>query len=229
MFRAFSRCLRFAGTQSSGLVYATVCAGLLLAGLPGSAAVAAESLGDIVARFDVVNFTLEDKAQLQAFEELQAAAEAYTIANPDHAAGWAWRGIIDSSFAGAKGGMGALGLAKSSKKALEQSVAIDDSAVDGAAYTSLGALYFKGPGWPLGFGDNDKAAEYLQKGLDRNPDGIESNFFQAEFLVDRKKPDEALVYYRRALAAPDRPGREIADRERRKQIEGIIAELTAKQ
>ena len=45
-------------------------------------------------------------------------------ANPDDAAGWVWRGIIDSSFAGAKGGMGALGLAKSSRKALEQSVEI---------------------------------------------------------------------------------------------------------
>ena len=35
----------------------------------------------------------------------------------------------------------------------------------GSAYTSLGTLYFKVPGWPVGFGDEEKAEELLRKAL----------------------------------------------------------------
>ena len=38
-------------------------------------------------------------------------------------------------------------------------MAIDPKALDGSAYASLGSLFYQVPGWPIGFGDDKKAAE----------------------------------------------------------------------
>ena len=52
----------------------------------------------------------------------------------------AWRGIIMSTYAGAKGGLGALDLAKSALKSLEAARKIDEKAIGGGIDTSIGAL-----------------------------------------------------------------------------------------
>ena len=62
--------------------------------------------------------------------------------------------------------------AKPRRRACEQSIQLDPAALSGSAYTSLGSLYYQVPGWPIGFGDDDKADEMLRKGLAFDPDGI---------------------------------------------------------
>jgi cytochrome c-type biogenesis protein CcmH/NrfG len=133
-----------------------------------------------------VNYQLVDNAQENGFENLVKQAKTLVADNPDNAKSLVWLGIIESSYAGAKGGIGALSLAKKAKKALEKSIKIDDSALNGSAYASLGTLYHKVPGWPLGFGDDDTAKEMLEKAMLINPNGIESNYFYGEFLFDEK-------------------------------------------
>ena len=105
-----------------------------------------------------------------------------------------WEGIIVSSLAGEKGGLGALGLVKQAKAIYEHAIQIDGKALDGSAYNSLGVLYYKVPGWPLGFGDKDKAKELLQKALALNPQGIDPNYFFGEYLVETRHADEAVPY-----------------------------------
>jgi tetratricopeptide (TPR) repeat protein len=190
-------------------------------------AAAAPTLRDIQQQWDITNFSLTGDEQSAAFEQLQADSEAYTTANPDQAEGWIWRGIIDSSFAGAKGGLGALSLAKSARKYFDKAIDIDGNAMQGSAYTSLGTLYYSVPGWPIGFGDEEKAAELLQQGLQLDPTGIDSNYFYAKFLAEQKQLDQALEYYRKALNAPAREGRTIADEGRRKQAQSAIDALGA--
>jgi len=209
---------------SSAFLRACASAAVLVL-LASQAATAAPTLEDIQTQWDITNFTLTGDAQISAFEQLQADSEAYTEANPGQVEGGIWRGIVDSSFAGAKGGLGALGLAKSARKYFDTAIAIAGDALHGSAYTSLGTLYFSVPGWPVGFGDDDKAAELLQKGLKLTPDGIDSNYFYAQFLINQKKPAQALEYYRKALNAPPRDGRAVADEGRRKQIETAIAAI----
>jgi hypothetical protein len=67
-------------------------------------------------------------------------------ANPNMAETLVWEGIALSSEAGAKGGLGALSLAKEAKQLLEESLKLDDKALNGSAYTSLATLYAKVPG-----------------------------------------------------------------------------------
>jgi len=163
-------------------------------------------------------------ARAQAFDQLEKRAEKFTQQHPGRAEALIWEAIIESSYAGAKGGLGALGLAKEARGNLEAALKLNPNALDGSAYTSLGTLHYKVPGFPVGFGDHDKARKLLKKALEINPNGIDPNYFYGEFLYEEGEYAQALQYLDKAAKAAPRPGRELADRGRH----GEIAALTAK-
>lgn len=159
------------------------------------------------------------------FEALAQRAHSLSQTHPGKAEVLIWEGIVVSSLAGEKGGLGALPLVKQAKGLYENALRIDPKALDGSAYNSLGVLYYKVPGWPIGFGDKKKASELLRQALVINPNGIDPNFFYAEYLVETERPEEALPYLDRALKAPDRPGRPLADSGRREEVKQLMAKL----
>ena len=167
-------------------------------------------------------------ARAQAFEALEKRAEKFTQQNPARAEALIWEGIVESSYAGAKGGLGALSLAKEARGNLEAALKINPKALDGSAYTSLGTLYYKVPGFPLGFGDHDKAGKLLKQALELNPNGIDPNYFYGEFLFEQGKYGEALKYLDKAATAAPRPGRESADKGRHAEINALTAKVKAK-
>lgn len=178
---------------------------------------------DLQYRWAQVNYQLQGKEQINAFDELVKRVNSATHAYPESAEVWIWSGIIKSSFAGAKGGLGALGLAKDARKDLEKAMTFNSEALDGSAYTSLGTLFFKVPGWPLGFGDDEKAEELLKQALRINPDGIDPNYFYGEFLREGGRYEQAQVYLLKAQHASSRPNRFIADTGRQKEIKAALA------
>ena len=187
-----------------------------------------EDISALQHRWAEVNYQLEGKAQVTAFETLTTDADKVVSAYPNDAAPLIWRGIIKSTHAGAKGGLGALGLAKASKADLEAAMKIDPNALDGSAYTSLGTLYFNVPGWPIGFGDDKKAEELLRKALTINPGGIDSNYFFSDYLIKKKRFAEAKTYLLKAKNAPSRPNRPLADAGRQKEIAESLAAVEKK-
>jgi tetratricopeptide (TPR) repeat protein len=203
---------------------------ILLAASLGQAAMAdvASDVQHLQQRWAEVNYQLEGKTRLSAFEQLVGEAEAMQKTDAGSAEILIWSGIIKSTYAGAKGGLGALSLAKAARADLEAAMDINADAMDGSAYNSLGALYYGVPGWPVGFGDDDKAEELLKKALELNPAGIDPNYFYGDFLIGEKRYAEARTYLERALQAPARPGRAIADAGRRMEIQEKLAEISGK-
>ncbi|HUD40865.1 MAG TPA: hypothetical protein VMR06_02590 [Dokdonella sp.] len=166
------------------------------------------------------------KADRQAaYEALVKQAAAAREAHPGDVPALIWEGIVLSSYAGERGGIGALGLVKQARKDFEEALAAQPDALNGAAYTSLGALYYQVPGWPIGFGNDETARKLLNQGLAVNPDGIDSNYFYGDFLRDQHDYVGAAAALEKALAAPPRPGRELADRGRREQATAALAEV----
>lgn len=161
------------------------------------------------------------------FEALATRARELSTSLQGRAEPLIWEGIIVSSLAGEKGGLGALPLVKQAKGLYEAALSIDPKALDGSAYNSLGVLYYKVPGWPIGFGNKTKADELLRQALAINPNGIDPNFFYAEYLIETKRPSEAVVYLERALKAPDRPGRSLADTGRREEARQLLEKIKA--
>ena len=84
---------------------------------------------------------------------------------PDRAEPKIWLAIALSTDAGINGGLSALGEVKEARRLLESAEKIDPAALDGSIYTSLGSLYYQVPGWPIGFGNDDKAEAYLKQAL----------------------------------------------------------------
>lgn len=177
--------------------------------------------GDVVAlqeQWDRLEFQTERVGKEEAFAQLNAKADEIVAANPSRAGPLIWSARIEISYADATRGLSALRHIKAARRKLERAIEIDPRALDGNAYTTLGSLYYMVPGPPIGFGDNDKALELLKKGLEVAPDDIDANFFYGDFLLETDHPDEAEEALRKALQAPARPGREIADKSRRADI-----------
>ena len=164
------------------------------------------------------NYELSGKDQTQAFETLVGNVEVLTDQYADSAEIFVWSGIVKSTYAGVKGGLGALSLAKQSRSDLEHAIEIDGDVLDGSAYTSLATLYAQVPGWPIGFGSEKKAKALFDKALNINPNGIDSNYFYAQFMFDQKNYAEAKRYFLKAQQAEARPGREVADAGRQQEI-----------
>jgi tetratricopeptide (TPR) repeat protein len=200
----------------------------LLAVAPLARADVDEEVRRLQRGWEEVKYRRPQAEQEKAYQALAARADAVRSKYASRAEPEIWYGIIVASQAGAKGGLGALSLAKDAKKALEHALEVDPKALSGSAYTSLGSLYYQVPGWPLGFGDDAKARELLDKALAANPDGIDPNFFLGDFLYRQRDYDGARKALERALKSPPRPDRPLADEGRRKEIQEIMAKLPAR-
>ena len=199
----------------------------LLVGIAVAGEPATGSVNQVRDRWAQINYQLPKPQREAAFEELLHQSEKIRQATPRDAAAMIWEGIVLSSLAGEKGGMGALGLVKRARADFEAAIKLDAGALDGAAYTSLGALYYQVPGWPLGFGDDAAARTMLRKGLAIDPDGIDANYFYADFLRDQRDWAGARTAFQKALAAPARPGRAVADAGRRQEAQAKLKDVTA--
>ncbi|MVW87636.1 tetratricopeptide repeat protein [Pseudomonas sp. PB101] len=175
-----------------------------------------------------IQYELPEGQRTAAFEKLAAQASSFKQERQTVAEAWIWSGIVTSSWAGAQGGLGALSKVKDAKADLEKALALDPKALQGSAYTSLGALYDRVPGWPIGFGDSDKAEQLLKMALQMNPNGIDSLYFWGDHLYRQKRYGEARAALQKALLAAPRPGRESADAGRRKEIETLLVDVNQK-
>ncbi len=166
--------------------------------------------------------------QEQKFASLLKIAEDYVSKAQNDPEILIWYGIVEASYAGARGGLGALGNVKNAKKSFERAIELKPTALDGSAFTSLGSLYYQVPSWPIGCGDNKKALEFLKKGLAANPEGIDPNFFFGDFLFKNGDYANAEQALKKALKAAPRPGRELADEGRRSEIESLLQKIAEK-
>jgi len=116
---------------------------LALASLPAFALTDASrtQLERIQGRWAEINYQTPAAQKESAFADLAQQAERAIAAEPQAAELRIWKGIVLSTWAGAKGGLGALDLVKQAKTELEQALKLDAKALEGSAYTSLGSLY----------------------------------------------------------------------------------------
>ncbi|HEY6894939.1 MAG TPA: tetratricopeptide repeat protein [Rhodanobacteraceae bacterium] len=186
------------------------------------------AIADVAHDWARASYATPDDGKVAAYESALAAAERTVQAFPARAEPKVWEAIVLASLAHAQGGLDALGKAKRSRDLLLEAEKIDANAMDGSIYATLGSLYGKVPGWPIGFGDKKKAREYLDKAIAIDPSSIDSNYFYADFLVDQGDYASAAQFLKRALDAPPRPGRDDADAGRRGEVEQMLSMLREK-
>jgi tetratricopeptide (TPR) repeat protein len=157
-------------------------------------------------RYRVTAIEHESDDKIVAFDNLIIDADKLVSEYPDMAEPYVWKAIALSAKAKHQG-ISALSSVKQAKKLLEKSIGINPSAADGAGYNALAMLYYKVPGWPIGFGDSDKAEEYFQKALSTSSN-LDTNYRYGEFLIeDVGNKEKGLKYLNKALDFADRKGR----------------------
>jgi tetratricopeptide (TPR) repeat protein len=199
----------------------------ILAG-PAQAEELADAILAIQQEWARIHYQLPKERRDAAFTALETQADALAQRFPARAEPKVWQAIVLSTHAGVNGGLGALSKVRAARDQLQAAEKIDARALDGSVYTSLGSLYYQVPGWPLSFGDDKKAEALLQQALSINPDGIDPNYFYGDFLQRQGRTTEALVVLEKALQAPPRPGRSVADAGRRTEVQALIDKIKSK-
>jgi tetratricopeptide (TPR) repeat protein len=136
-----------------------------------------------------------------------------------------WQGIILASYARERGGLGALGTAGDARDALERAIELDPQGNNGSAYVTLGALYDRAPGRPLGFGNSDTAERMFQRALEIRPDGIDVNYYYAAFLKEEGNEQAAREHAQRAVNGTARDSRQVSDEALRRDAQALLNQL----
>jgi tetratricopeptide (TPR) repeat protein len=140
-----------------------------------------------------------------------------------------WVGIIASEQASLANDNGspikALQFAKRARDILEEVEKTTPETMDAGAPTTLGVLYDRVPGFPIGFGDKARARYYLQEAIRSAPNGLDANFFYGEFLFKLGERSEAAKILERALTLPELSNRPLWDRSLRAAIRQTLSEI----
>jgi tetratricopeptide (TPR) repeat protein len=161
--------------------------------------------------------------QTKALDNLAKQAATLVARYPGKAEPLVWQGIVVSEQANRANIFHKLGLATRARDLLAKAYSIDPRAAKGGAAMSLGVLYYKVPGSPLGFGDDAKAKKLLKEALAIDPDGLDANYFYGDYLLDQGDKAGARSYFQKALRAPHDPSRPAWDAGRRREVQTGLA------
>jgi tetratricopeptide (TPR) repeat protein len=163
--------------------------------------------------------------QTKDLDQLARQAAALVQKYPGQAEPLLWEGIVVSEQANRANIFHKLGLAERARDLIAKAYAIDPKAADGGTALSLGVLYYKVPGSPIGFGDDGKANKLLKEALAIDPDGLDANYFYGDFLYDQGNKPLAKAFLQKALKAPHDPARPVWDAGRRREVQALLAKI----
>ena len=199
--------------------------------VPAQAAdAAAAEVHRLQSTWEAIKFGVpEGDEQTKKMDALGEDADAVAARFPDSVEIQIWDGIITSERASMASMFSALGLAKRARDILEQAYKTAPAKLDAGAPTSLGVLYYRVPGFPVGFGDKERARQLLEQAVKLAPNGMDAWYFYGDFLFEQKEYPKAAEAFRHALSLPQHPDRPAWDKNRRLVIEERLATIAAKQ
>jgi tetratricopeptide (TPR) repeat protein len=163
-------------------------------------------------------YRLPSSEQAEKFENLLTRVHALSEQYPKKADPLILEAIVLCTYAAADVGLSSLSRVSEARELLIKAIDIDPRAMEGSAYITLGNLYYRLPGWPISFGDNDSARQYLEAALKLYPNALDSNYFYGDFLLQESEYDKALVYLEKAEKAPIRPYMLLSDTKLKEEV-----------
>lgn len=170
----------------------------------------------------------DDAERKEKMAALAESAEGLVKRYPGRAEALIWDGIVTSERASLTWGLTALNLASRARDILLEAEKIDPKALDAGAPTSLGVLYYRVPGFPVGWGDTKKARQYLEEAVKNAPNGRDAHYFYADFLYEQGEYKTAEDVLKTALALPHHPERPVWDEYFPQVMEGLLAKVQEK-
>jgi len=180
----------------------------------------------------VANYKTADDQKEATFKALVDKAEALSAKYPDRAEPKIWEAIIRAGYAGAMGGVSSMFNAmpqmEKGRDLLLAAEKIDANAMHGSVYTTLGSFYYMVPGGFIGFGDDDKALEYLTRALAIAPDDMDANYFTGDYWLEQKKYRKAIPYLQKVIDLPAVENRPVYSAGRKAEAASKLAKAKKK-
>ena len=121
----------------------------------------------------------DDSERKEKMEVCGAKADALVTRYPGRVEALIWDGIVTSERASLTWGLSALNHASRARDLLLQAYKMDPKALDAGAPTSLGVLYYRVPGFPLGWEIPIRRVNFLKRLSGTRPmDGTPTIFMQ---------------------------------------------------
>jgi len=172
------------------------------------------------------NYKTADDQKEATFKALVDKAAALSAKYADRAEPKIWEAIIRAGYAGAMGGMSSMFNAmpqmEQGRDLLLAAEKIDANALHGSVYTTLGSFYYMVPGGFVGFGDDDKALEYLNKAQAVAPDDMDANYFMGDYWLEDKEYKRAIPYLQKVIALPAVANRPVYSAGRKAEAEAKL-------
>lgn len=164
-----------------------------------------DSLKSIELEWAKIYYEQPKQKQQAGYAVLLDKLEALIKDHPNDADVIYWQGLIKASNAAHQNPVEALKAIHEVRDLLNKVITMNPKVMNGAAYIVLGTLYDKAPHWPIAFGDDAIAKKMLETALQINPNGVASNYFYGEFLLDHDEQQSAENYFKKVLSVPVRP------------------------
>ena len=208
---------------------AVVCAPAVChAGAPDDRAWNAEivNLAEEWARIKFLSQSDDERAA--KMEALGGRADELVMRNPARAEALVWDGIITAERASMTWGLTALNLATRARDVLLRAESLDPKAFDAGAPTTLGVLYDRVPGFPIAWGDKNRARSYLDEAVRNAPSGREAHYFFADFLYQQGEYARAEQLLQAATKMAHHPERPVWDHYFPLMIEDLLRRIHEK-
>jgi len=210
------------------MIRATVVVFLILFAGPLAASELNNSLVSLENEWAATYYQASEAQQRQAYPQLLNKAADLVKRYPQAAEAKIWLATIMVSNAPLESSLTVLTTLDNAKALLEESIKQNPSALNGAAYLTLGTLYYRVPGWPVSFGDVAVAEQMLKTSLQINPQGVDANYFYGDYLLRQERVGEAEVYFRKAVQVSARKQQLVNDQHLQQDATAVLANIHQK-
>ena len=121
--------------------------------------------------------------------------------NSNDVRGLFWKAAAIGKVAEDGGVLNALGLVRSMEELLLKVVMLDETYENAGAHRALGRIYHLLPGFPISFGNNQKALMHLRRAYELFPMDVITRAFYADLLYDEGQKKEARYHADFVLSA----------------------------
>lgn len=159
--------------------------------------------------------------QGELFATAVAYAERAVEAAPDGVNGRYWYALTIGRLGETRGILRSLSAAGEMRRELE--IVLELAPDHAGAHFALGMLYYKLPGWPLSFGDNNRALEYMTAAVELAPDNTTYRLGLAELLLDMRRRDDAIALLEAVIEMPLTPDEPVESAEDKIKAQELLA------
>ena len=169
-----------------------------------------------------VFYKLPSDQQAPRFKALLPRVQALQDKYPKRAEPLILEAIVLCTLASTEWGFSSLTRLRKARELLIRSIDFDPKAMGASAFITLGNLYYRLPGWPISYGNNDLARQYLESAVKLFPNALDANYFLGDFWLHEEDHAKALPYLEKAEKAPVRPNHLLSDNRIKEELQPAL-------